>query len=488
MPLLSRPRVLIADDSPVARAAVMELLHGAGYRVFDTSDGLQAAEVAFRELPDLVVLDVHMPRMTGYQVCRLLKNDESTRDIPIILLTGQSEGGGRYRGLQTGADAYIPKLQFRDLLLGEVARLIAAGRPTSRAGRKPASMEGQGILERLNVLLDQKLFESSVLNEIAAAASALADYQAVAQRVMDILGGYIDYQAAGFLLDGHDEIEVVAHLRVPCKPAALASLLRRLWQGYEERAGVPLNPAAVKLLRLGEEQDAGARPGRFRAISLQGARAGNSFLVLAGDHRLSLDDEHAKTWAAVTRLAHLVIDNARLYKRVQELATRDGLTQLLNYRALTESLEREFARSLRSNAAISVVMLDIDHFKSINDRYGHPAGDRVLQQLAQRLRQQSRGQDVVGRSGGEEFMMVLPDTHALGATILAERVRLAISSAQMDLGEGRRARVTVSLGVADFPAIGVESADDLVRRADEALYQAKQQGRDRVCTAEHRVV
>ena len=157
----------------------------------------------------------------------------------------------------------------------------------------------------------------------------------------------------------------------------------------------------------------------------------------------------------------------------------DPLTGLPNRRSLTTELEREHALARRGRPAFSVLLLDVDHFKAVNDERGHAAGDRVLEEIAARLRGRARTSDVVGRWGGEEFLVIAPDTDADGARILAEGLRTAISDTPTVLDSGP-VRITASVGVASWER---ETVDEVLSRADQALYEAKAAGRDQVVAA-----
>jgi diguanylate cyclase (GGDEF)-like protein len=170
------------------------------------------------------------------------------------------------------------------------------------------------------------------------------------------------------------------------------------------------------------------------------------------------------------------------HQQLEYLALHDGLTSLLNRRALHDHAEAELSRAARNTTPFSVIMLDIDHFKSVNDRFGHAAGDAALRLVASTLTQQVRAYDVVGRWGGEEFLILLPNTALTEARTVAERVREAIEAARLSLAAGGEVQLTASLGVATLS--GATTVTDLTQQADTALYRAKQLGRNRVCLAE----
>lgn len=167
--------------------------------------------------------------------------------------------------------------------------------------------------------------------------------------------------------------------------------------------------------------------------------------------------------------------------KLERLAIRDELTGLYNYRYLQSRLSEEFKRAERYKEPLSCAMLDIDHFKTFNDRFGHDIGDRVLKSVSERLIEAVREVDVVARYGGEEFLLVLPSTHLAGALTVAERVWRSVGERPFDVGDGREERITVSLGVALYPSRGVNTRDSLLKAADRALYRAKDDGRNRIC-------
>ncbi len=209
---------------------------------------------------------------------------------------------------------------------------------------------------------------------------------------------------------------------------------------------------------------------------------GSGIGVLYLDNRLSLGgfyEENQDILKVFASLASVAINNARLHY----LATTDGLTELTNRRSFLQRLLEEFYRSRRYGLSLSLIILDIDHFKSINDSYGHPAGDKVLKKLGGLLKDHVRVHDLPGRYGGEEFVILLPQTDLDGARILAEKLRSLVEATPFPIGRAQEIRVTISLGVARIDASRMTEPMALVKTADEALYHAKESGRNRVVTA-----
>jgi diguanylate cyclase (GGDEF)-like protein len=202
-------------------------------------------------------------------------------------------------------------------------------------------------------------------------------------------------------------------------------------------------------------------------------------LYLYRNDRDAFFDEEIKMLATFSHLASGAIENATLYAKSQGLVATDALTGLYNRRVLDERLEGELQRSSRYGKSFSFMMLDLDKFKSINDTYGHLAGDAVLKQVGEILKENTREVDSPIRFGGEEFAIVLPELNGDAAKITGERIRMAVSAAAFSLPDGRKFNVTASMGIASYPECA-KDADTLIKHADQALYLAKREGRNRV--------
>jgi diguanylate cyclase (GGDEF)-like protein len=190
------------------------------------------------------------------------------------------------------------------------------------------------------------------------------------------------------------------------------------------------------------------------------------------------DTEDQRLLESFLGMALLALENAKLFRETEELAITDGLTKLLLRRTLMERLEEELRRADRDHMPLAALLLDIDHFKLVNDRFGHPTGDLVLRGIAQIMKESVRDVDLCGRYGGEEFAVVLPATSQHGAFKVAERIREGVAAHDFTLG-GQPARLTVSLGVASYPD-DAQDLERLIANADLALYHSKQAGRNRV--------
>ncbi|MEW8351552.1 MAG: diguanylate cyclase [Candidatus Thiodiazotropha taylori] len=205
---------------------------------------------------------------------------------------------------------------------------------------------------------------------------------------------------------------------------------------------------------------------------------GSTLPVEVNSHFIKAEDGHY-----VVASARDISERIELQQQLEYQATHDPLTGLYNRGMFEQEMQLVLARSRRHKRPLSLMMLDLDGFKSINDRYGHPVGDDVLRHSAKILMLQTREIDIIGRYGGEEFVIVLPETTPAQARELAERLRTAIAEERIPISSGKQIRITVSIGVAEYHS-PEDSIEDLTRKADQALYQAKQNGRDRICLFE----
>jgi len=475
------PRVLIADDSPLVLRMIEKMMTEAGLQVVTARDGLEALEKVVSQDVHLVILDVMMPRMNGYQACRLLKTEPSTSSIPVVILTSKDQEGDRFWGLEIGADYYITKDSDPHRILDLVKNILAAegeARPRAAEGR-PSSLD---ILSHVNDLLDRKLYEATILSEIGRVGRGNVQFDETFASVMSLVGRVADFAVGGMAFVEDDGLEMVLFQRRPAATTVVDDVKARLLDAVvRERAGASFAGAQTRLLTppggpTGAEEKA---IDGFAAYPVNTNNQVSGILAVAGRRVARMTTGHEGFLGQVANQAYIVMENSRLFERVKNLSIRDSLTDLYNHRHVMELVSVEFSRVGRYQEAFSLLMIDVDNFKRVNDEYGHPAGDAVLKELARLIKETVRTVDVVGRYGGEEFVAVLPHTAHELAVETAERVRRRIQEHVFLAGE-RKVHVTVSVGVATYPSANVDSPATLIREADQALYRAKEAGRDRV--------
>ena len=479
-------KILIADDSPVVLNALESMLGAAGFAVVKARDGLEALEKAFAENVSLAVLDVTMPRMTGYQACRLLKTEPATQDLPVIILTSRDQAGDRFWGLETGADYYLTKDAEPGRLL-ELVKNILATEPAPDAAKaapeKAPPRSSLDVLSRVNELLDRRLYQATILSQIGRVARSLVRFDETFTSVMDLVAQVVDFTVGGMAFVEEESLQVLLTLHRPALPAVVDEAKARLLEAVgAEQPGRPFPRAETRLFPPRGGGAGGSPEAKLQAfVSFPVATGGrlSGLLALGGRNVAKLDADTRAFLAQVANQAHIVVENSRLVEKLRELAIRDSLTELYNHRHAMDLLNNEFERVGRYAAGVSLLMLDLDEFKRVNDVHGHPAGDAVLKEMARVLKETLRTVDSVGRYGGEEFVIILPHTSPEEARATGERIRRKVASHVFWVGP-KPLNVTVSVGVASYPTSTVDSAESLLREADAALYRAKEAGRNRV--------
>ena len=468
--------ILVVDDSELTRAVITRILQQEGFEVLTAGDGAEGAVLAMREQPQVVVTDLDMPLMDGYQLARLLKSDPSTRHIPLLILTSHGEASSRFWGLETGADAYLVKSGLENELVECVERLLShaedPGTGTSDAPQTPLD-----VLGRVSRHLDSRLLEAVLANRIFERGMEAQTLREAGAAILEMLAEIVDAWMLGLALAEPEKSTVYLRLVEQVARSSTQPVLDHLLDTLEVDLGTPRDLQVEGGHELGGRE---INPEGLVLLDLPLRGARGVLAVAPKKTRYRESREHELLSQGRRNLA-LVLDNARLAERLRELSMTDGLTRLLNRRTVHQRLCEEFVRAMRYGHPLSVALCDLDHFKAINDTHGHEAGDKVLISVAEVLDHQARTPDVAGRYGGEEFLVVLPETDLQNAVGAANRLRRTIADQAVPVRGGASLHVTASLGVAALSELdATRTPDGLLRLADERLYQAKAAGRNRV--------
>jgi len=446
-------RILVVDDIPANVKLLQARLAAEYFDVETATSGQQALDICDRTRIDVVLLDIMMPGMDGFEVCRRLKANAATAEIPVVMVTALDQAADRVRGLRCGADDFLTK-PVNDLqLVTRVKSLVRLKTLSDELKLRASTTEALG-----------RGGEPAVEDGARPSVLIIDDRNASAERLAGMLRGVADVEVANQpnaalfrAVDRAFDCVVISATLAGVDPLRVCSQLRAL----ERTRFLPV-------LLVTEPGDSGLI---VRALDL----GVNDYIVRPVD----AEELRARVATQVKR-KRLNDELRQSVNETIELAVTDPLTGLHNRRYLDNHLQNLVDRAASRRKPLSVLIADIDRFKAVNDTHGHDAGDEVLREFSRRLRGAVRGMDLACRLGGEEFIVVMPETAAGVAEKVAERIRALTAGTPFRLpGQGRAIEVTVSVGVATL-ATGGDSVTALLKRADLALYEAKNGGRNRV--------
>lgn len=452
-------RILVVDDVATNRMILRAKLSAAYYDVIQAENGTEALDKVVKHRPDLILLDVMMPDMNGFEVCRQLKKDPVTAHIPVVMVTALLEPGERLEGLKAGADDFLSKPISDLALVSRVRNLLRAKFMFDELNLRDKTTQdlGLGDLNSQRIEIDRppgrvmlvpshvkmaKQWSKQLKNHDKFRCDTMLPDQKIDEfapgNVPDV---FVIHARLGEYGDG---LRLVSHLRTRPKT---------------RHAGIIFVVPNGDLPTAAKGLDLGISDYIFDPFD-------------ANEMTVRLNSQVRRKQIA-DQLRDNVTDTLRL-------AVLDPLTGLYNRRYTTQHLAKITERSRDTGKKFALMLLDIDKFKRINDTHGHASGDRVLQEFAQRIQENLRGVDLVSRIGGEEFLIAMPDTSEEQARHASERLRKIIEQTPLacDALSGGL-QVTVSIGVT-LGDPGEKDVDALIDRADKALYASKSEGRNMV--------
>jgi two-component system cell cycle response regulator len=448
-------KILVVDDIPANVKLLQARLTAEYYEVITASNGFEALKACEENQIDLVLLDVMMPGMDGFEVCARMKADSVMAHVPVVMVTALDQPEDRIKGLSAGADDFLTKPVNDVQLLARVKSLVRLKTLTDELRLRAATTRSIGIDELLQGKVDKAVGQPRIL--------LIDDRETSSDRLVRGLSGEFRVEVmrdpqAGFFraAESNPDCVIVTTSFNAFDPLRLCSQMRSL----DRTRFVPI----LLIAEPGEDERV------MRALEL----GVNDYVVRPVDNQELI----ARLRTQVRRKRYNDALRKNLVQTI-EMAVTDGLTGLHNRRYLDTHMQQLFDRATQRQRPLSFMITDIDRFKSVNDMHGHDGGDAVLREFALRLRRQVRGADLVCRYGGEEFVVAMPDTDAEIAARVAERVRAAIESDPFMLPGKSKLSITTSVGLATFTG-GGDTLASLMKRADQALYKAKNSGRNRV--------
>lgn len=445
-------RILVVDDVDVNVRLLEAKLTLEYYDVLTCNDGSTALAMAAEAQPDLVLLDVMMPGMDGFETCRRLKAQVETRHIPVVLVTALDGREDRIRGLEAGADDFLTKpiddvvLFARVRSLTRLKQIMDELREREESSRR-LGVDADGVARmrseggRILIVDDDALQADKIASELSGEHRITIESNPEA--ALAVAKGPLDLIIVNVAAQSFDGLRIVAQAK--SGDARRAPVLAVVDPSERSRM--------IKALELGAA-DVLARP-------------------------VDSEELAARARTQIRRKRYTDFLRHKLDSGL-EMAVTDALTGLHNRRYMTSQLQALVGRASHGGASVAVLVMDIDHFKAVNDGFGHDAGDEVLVEFAVRLATNVRAVDLPCRMGGEEFVVVMPGASLEAAESVAERIRRDVAAAPFRVLGGReQLTVTISIGVAATTGEG-DTPESLLKRADEGVYEAKAKGRNLV--------
>ena len=449
-------RVLVVDDVPANVKLLEARLSAEYFDVITAMSGAEALTICERAECDLVLLDVMMPHMDGFEVCRRLKTNPATHHIPVVMVTALDQPSDRVRGLEAGADDFLTKPIPEVVLIARVRSLARLKTVTDELRMRALTSRDIGIESPER----EALADTGRGGRVLVVDDRPAQYERIAAMLAKEHSVDIEtdpHEAVFRAADGNYDLLIVSLGLESFDALRLCSQVRSL----DRTRNMPILAIA--------EPDNDARMLRGLEIGV------NDYLMRPIDKNELL--ARARSQVRKRRYTERLRDNVQMSI---EMAITDALTGLFNRRYMESHLATLVEQAAGRGKPLAVLVLDIDYFKSINDTHGHDAGDDVLRDFALRIKCSIRGIDLACRCGGEEFVIVMPETDMAVAAMVAERLRRRIAAEPFKIQQGARSvPVTLSIGIAALRGRD-DTAAGLLKRADQALYRAKRDGRNRV--------
>lgn len=449
-------RVLVVDDILPNVKLLEAKLASEYYEVLTATSGPEALEKVERDSPDIVLLDVMMPGMDGFEVCKTIKSNPAYAHIPVVMVTALTDAADRVRGLEAGADDFLSKPLNDTALMARVRSLVRLKMTVDEWRVRENTASQLGVVDKAGTAMNEPVenarvlvvedqdYDSEKFVETLKADNDIVEVVKTGPEAMDcVLNQDFDLMVISLNLASEDGLRLCSHLR------------------SSERS------RSVPILMIAGDEDM--------------SRIAHGLEIGAHDYILRPVDKNELLARVRTQIRRKRFQERlrSTYEISLSMALTDSLTGLYNRRYFEVHLQKLLQKNETSRKSLGILMIDIDHFKSVNDTHGHAVGDEILKEFSDRLQDKLRGFDMVARLGGEEFVALLPDVSDEMAHVVSERLRSAIADKPFTCKvDGGKLSITASVGGTIVEKGTMADPDQAMKEADDALYKAKHEGRN----------
>lgn len=475
--------ILIIDDSKTQLETLKIILKRSDYNVVTAYNPQEGFCKIFEVAPDLIISDIVMPDLNGYQFCKLVKSMCYSKEIPVILLTVLDQKIDKFWSTKSGANRFVPKTLPSDELI-KICNDIINENPVSEATKEQILCKKININEVPNILneiLDNTLIRSTIMNEFRLLSENMNNEHEFLANIFKIISSIIDYDIAVIWFKENDNecknfyFDTRLNLSSDFKENLIKDILNKSsCESNLQNFKITYNNSLFinKNIEFNDYKNFESK--NIIPISFEDNLLG-CFAIFNNTYQ---NYENNDIFDVIVSELKLLFRIKKLYSQTKHLAITDFLTKIYNRRQFDITIEHEFARAIRYLTPLTLCLIDIDHFKNVNDTYGHKIGDEVLCAIASLIKKMFRKSDYVFRYGGEEFMLILPETNVNNAYTPIERLRKEIEKLEFN-SNNFNFNITASFGIADN-CVDAITFEQLIKNTDIALYKAKNSGRNKV--------
>lgn len=478
----AKPLILVIHQDEVVINTCRVELEKHGFEIDYALDGTEGIQKVYRLLPDVILAGSSAPELNGYQICRLIKNDPVMRKIPMLLLADQALKMDRFWGMKAGADDFLEKNEIQPRLLKKIQMVLEIYDRMDIEEKRLLKANNEAhpfnIRTRLNQILDTSLVESMLMVEFRSLADLVHDSALLNYMLFSLTESILEYDAAAIFYNDANKSPRVLTFHLPEGQRQPSSQIERMMDDFFNRFRDRGLTAAQ--LEIQESEVIGVLDDEAEPVPYEGCYIKEVYLdarligAIAFYSRQKVDYGNIFPVHLVEDEVRLLMKLRNLYSQAEVLALTDNLTGLFNHKHFVTVLQREFKSSKRYEQELTLAFIGVDHFRQLNDEWGHACGDEILRHVSSMLESSFRSVDILARFGGRNLALLMPQTPGSQAMIALDRFRQKVAETPLHW-QDTQIQLTIGCGVVSLTE-GCPSTSDFIHRAEEALAHARNKG------------